>query len=798
MMRAMSSRSLLFACALALLGGSAAHARDVERSSGPTPAKNFSNIHADVDWVVKAFSAAEAAREQRDWGLAVRTLQELVDRATSRESPGDAAPYVRAVYGSAVYEGAWIVARHRVAAWGTTALEHYAREYGAAARKLLERALARHDTELLTDVATRFLPLAEGRRAALLLIDLALERSDVDAAMGWIEALEDLEAVSAEAEDVLAPWRAARVARQAMAIARSPELIPQVRKILAATNPREGLDIDAVGPELMRRPAPPRTWPTTGGNAARAALPASLGAKFELAWFKGPAGGADLIDSMDPAPPAHDRPSIWLPPRAVATDEHLLVSDGQYLHIYGLADGKRVLPRGAGRYPRGRRAGHGQDSRVDRRKLYGLLEGHTLTVHPVTDFTGRGFDGETIHRAGRGWLVLAAVPDGYDWLVQRVASQRERRRNDHIQAYHWDGLRLTALWRVGGTPLNSDRRRLREAGLSGLPADTRLYGAPLLYRGRVWVAGVRPSRATSDRWEAWIYGIDPSTGRVETRTHLGTGTAMRKGRMDEVIPTSPAAAHGRIVVGTALGILGAVDARDGRVQWIYRYDRDVETERGRRRNRNRRDEGSRPTSFFNEPPILALDRCFVTPTDGKKILVLFNRPRTARRSMLNAAAVPRDQASSKFMAEHIAGVVPGEKDRASDLLLVGQGESGPHSGPIVVSLLANDGALDWPMDPERDLLWREESVTGFGNEPYGRALVTTREVFVPTAHGIVIYEIHDRDENGSHYLGILNRDDIPKEMTDAPKRPYGNLIPIPGRGIVSVSATTIAFWKRKP
>ena len=208
------------------------HARDVEGSAGPTPAKNFSNIHADVAWVEKAFAVAEAARAEKDWASAVRKLQEIVDQRKSRESPDGAAPYVKAVFGSAVYEGAWIVARHRVAKWGSKALEVYGREFGRTATENLARAIERRDEALIAEVANRFLPLPAGRRAALLLIDLFLERSDVDAAMGWIEALVDLEAVTGESAEALAPWRSARIRRHALALARSPEQVAPIQDVL--------------------------------------------------------------------------------------------------------------------------------------------------------------------------------------------------------------------------------------------------------------------------------------------------------------------------------------------------------------------------------------------------------------------------------------------------------------------------------------------------------------------------------------------------------------------------------------
>ncbi len=787
---------LSLALLAALLLAPPANARDTRGETGAAPAKNFSNIHSDTDWIEKAFARAEIAIGDGDWTTAVRTLQPIVDQRTSREVPGDAAPYVRTVYGTSVYEGAWIVARHRVLRGGDEAVAAYESEYGATARDLLAVASKRRDPALLRDVAVRFLPSAAGRRAALLLVDAALERADVDAAFEWLEALEDVEAVSTESKAQLAPWREARIRRQARALARDDAAFPKVSEALASANPADGVSIDAVPATLRRRPAPPRAWHTTGGDGSRAAVPAGLGANFRLRWVREPSQDDDLTDSVDPQREEHDRPSLWLPPRAAATEKHVFVSDGQYLHIYDLATGARVFERDATEYRDVRPGGIGEDGPLDRRLRFGLLEGHALTLHPVAALRRSG-DGAADDALPPGHLVLAAVPDGDSWRWDRARSEAGHPpRDDHLEAYHWDGKRLRFLWRAGGyTAL--DEEELLAAG--GLPDDTRLYGAPAVYRGRVWIAGIRPAKATQDRWEVWLYGLDPATGRAEVKTHLGTGTPLRTGRMDEVIPTSPAAAHGRVVVSTALGILAAVDASDGRVQWVHRYSRNVETERGRRRNRDSRDRGLRTRSFANEPPVLALDRCFVAPTDSNLVLTLFNRPRTAGRQL-----VARDpdlyNVGWKFMPEQIAGVVPPRGEHPSALVLVGKGEGGARPGSIVVvrEAVVGERGLLWPRtdkpDPRGAEVWRGISPTGFGAEPYGRALVTAEEVFVPQAHGIAVFELVDRNGDGSHYLGVLNREDMGAK--DAPERPYGNLIPIPGRGLLAVSATTIAFWER--
>jgi hypothetical protein len=783
---------------LLLLAAAPAVARDVGTPRGPAPEKNYSNLHADVAWVVKAFETAGEAADAGDYASAARELQGVIDTRASRESPTDAAPYVRAVNGTTVFEGAWITARHAIARWGTAGQAAYQGEFGGTADTLLAEAALRRDERALVEIADRFLGLAAGRRAALLLIDLAFERADADAASGWLEALEDLEAVSGEDPARLEPWRMARVQRHAHAIARDAAAIDAVRAAIHAKADWEPL-VDRVPPSLRRRAAPPTAWLTTGGDNTRGALVDGLGHRFRLGWFKPKDAHDDLVDSQDPTEGQRDRPSVWLPPRAVATPDHLFVSDGEHLHVYDLDNGSRILERSrATRHPGAPFGGIGIDSAEDRRIRFGLLEGHTLTLHPVRDFQAE-IAGVQRSWTGEGWIVLCAVPDGRRWTGAWDIGRETGPRDDHIQAYYWDGGRrneLVPIWRAGGTG--------HAAG--DLEDDTRLYGAPILYRDKVWVAGVRPARATTDRLEAWLFGLDPHTGRALSRTHIGTGTPVRTGRTDEVVPTSPAAAHGRVVVGTALGMVAAVDAKDGRLHWVYRYDRAVETERGHRRNRDFSDDAPRASSFANEPPILSQGRCYVTPTDSNELLILLDRPRGSTRT-LSSHDQDRLMIGWDFLAEHIAGVAPGTDTDRPQLVVVGKGEHTRPPGPLVVSVGALDRASGWPGEKEREsrsdvwrslLNWREESPTGFGPDPYGRALVTREEVFVPTYYGIAIYELQDRDGDGTHYLGVLDKEDmLVRAALEPPEKPYGNLIPLPGRGFAAVSATTIAVWVRR-
>lgn len=784
MLRRLTIAALLLGCLAA-----PARARDAEdRPPRHTPQKNFSHLHEDAAWVVQAFRAADTAAEREDWGAVVGALQPVIDQQQSREAATDAAPYVRAVQGTASYEGAWLAARHRLQALGEPVLVAYGRQYGASADALLARGMIRRDAVALAEAARRFLGLPAGRRAALLLADLAIERGDTDAALGLLQDLEDLEAVSAEAPETLRPWQHARIERVAWLRARDDAAREAIRARLRAIDPRDEEAIDAIPHELVRPSPPVTTWPTTGGACDRAAVPPALGGALTLRWMRGPGDLEHLADEKEPVRRDHDRPSLWLPPRAVANETHLFVSDGEALHIYDLATGTPVLEDPSrGVYPGARRAGVGTDTGEDRRIRFGLLEGHTLTIHAVARFPWIPRAGRAPIELGAGWLVFAAVPDGSDWAWNRSRGRGRDVRDDHIQAFHWSGERLVPLWRIGGTAGASAR--------GGLPYDTRLYGAPVVYAGRVWVAGVRTAKATQDRWEAWLYSFDPTSGRVVTRTHLGTGTPMRTGRMDEVIPTSPAAAHGRVIVGTSLGIVAAVDAHDGRLRWAHRYDRAVETERGRTRNRDRPDPGLRTSSFANEPPILTGGRCYLTPTDSEDLLILFDRPRLDLRALLSEAR-PRDLGNARHMVEHIAGVDPRPLGgRMGSLVLVGQGQGGDPPGPLVTVYDAWTPDLVWPKKAaELRALWEGISPTGFGAQPYGRALLTTREIYVPQAHGIAVFELVDANGDGSHFLTLLDRGAFGAVEPRGRARPYGNLIPVPGRGLVSVSATTVAFW----
>ena len=343
-----------------------------------------------------------------------------------------------------------------------------------------------------------------------------------------------------------------------------------------------------------------------------------------------------------------------------------------------------------------------------------------------------------------------------------------------MAAYSWNGAALERLWRVGG--VGTDER---------VPPGLSLYGAPCIYRGLVWVAGARPTEATADRLEAWLVGLDEG-GRPRRLVHLGSGSPVRGGRLDEGVPSSPAAARGRVVVSTALGFVAAVDAEDGRVAWIYRYDRGVETGKTRRLGSDHVDDDPRLTGFANEPPVLAFELTLVAPTDSNFLYGLATRPRGAQRDLERWNHKDRRSVFGEIAVEYVAGVVGGSGDVAPQVIVVGKGDSGETGvpGKVIVGLDPLHGFKRWAFP----------TATGRGSVPYGRAVLTEREAFVPTRHGLMVVDLAGTIEGAA--LLTAAPPAAPGRFLAADLA-YGNLVPLPGEGLLAVNNTHVTFWVKR-
>ena len=740
--RAMNGRrGLLVAVLVAAVAGTAP-ARDVAaegeaaRPPPPAPKDNSSYVPSDSKEQVAAFEALDKAAAARDWPALARAAQTIVEGPVA---------WVQASGGDGVYEGAFLVAQRRVVGLGAAAMAAYENEFGARAQAAFEAAARSRDLDGLADASTRWLPTAAGRRALLLLADVAIERGDEDDALGRLERLEDLEEAAApDLAAQVATWRTARLEREAVLRAASRESLPRVRAWLEAASrtPARAQDL---------RPAVrPTDWPTTGGDASRAALPAALGPDLSFGWIE------DLFDlgagsERSAGTDARTgrgrevrRPSLWLPPRAAVVGERAYVSTGATLRAYQLSTGLLAtdpFPLGTATRP---------ESGLDARRHWGLLEGFALTAV--------------------GDVVYASVPRD-----RRHGPEGEGREGgvDAISAVDFGNGAPKELWRTDGEPAPR-----------GVPRGMDLQGAPCVYRGSLWVAGTQVTKATDDRYEAWLLALDPATGAVTKAVFLGAGGPIRRKRgRDEVVATSCAAARGRVVVVTSLGITAAVDAASGRTEWSFRYPR------GRRggedpdkRLEDEPEQDERSTTFANEPPLLCGGRCFFAPTDARLLFATADRPRGPRR-LLRLWLKDGTEDFQNLAVEHLVGATDGLDGGPALLVAVGQGFRAPgEMETCVVALDAEHGG---------SIVWSRALPTDALQEPYGRAVMTRGEVYVSTSRGIARYRLEDGQD-----LPFLGPEALPGDAAalSSAELPYGNLVVAPGRGVLATSDARVAWW----
>lgn len=707
------------------------------------PAENSCYVPDDRDETRRDAATADEALATHDLITAVRALQRMAG------GPHDA---VVSTGEAGVFEGVEFAAHLRVVAAGAACLDAYEREFGVVAEGELNHALAARDERGLARVVQTYRPCAAARRAALLLADLAIERADSDEAFEQLDGLEDLEdAAAPDLDAAVAGWRLARRLRAVAALAKDR---PTFARAAAAI--RAGGEGDLARPDRLRA-APSPDWPTTGGDATRSRVAPALGPRLRHT-------SSEYLGLRPPSALEEyglAQPSPWIAPRAVVANGLIYVSDGRALRVFDVGTGAyrlAVMPFAPHADPE---AGTPAAGRASRRR-FGWIEGHGLTVDGARIFVALTEERD----ASR-----SREPD-----EEPVDAAAPAQSADRTAAFDLVDGTLVARWTRGG-----------RIDTPGLASGMRLYGTPLLYRGAIHVTGLRPSGKTRDRLEAWHVALDPSTGDVRSATFLGVGGPIRRGRDDEAMPASCAAAHGRVVVVTSLGIAAAVDAISGRTRWSCRYDRGRPDgdDLGHRLD-DSREESDRRTSFANEPPIVVDGRVLMAPTDSRHVFALADRPRGRARA-LRLWRRHRVDDFRNLAVEQLVGAVGLADTDAPVLVLVGKGhelEGSPHTA--VVGLDPATGSMRW----ERALPVTRDP------EPYGRALVTAGEVYVSTRDGIARYRVEDGAD-----LPFLDAAAIEKDGGDASDaygetfQPVGNLVPIPGHGLVALNPESISIWR---
>lgn len=146
---------------------------------------------------------------------------------------------------------------------------------------------------------------------------------------------------------------------------------------------------------------------------------------------------------------------------------------------------------------------------------------------------------------------------------------------------------------------------------SCLPDDPSwaFEGSPIVEGGNVYVgmrrSGVQP--------QAFVACFDAERGRLRWRKFVCAAETPAQGQYEELTHNLLTLAEGVIYYNTNLGAVAALDARDGQIRWIMRYERAKTV-----------DLGNRAKHFYRDLTPCVYDRgqIYVAPSDSQSILAL--------------------------------------------------------------------------------------------------------------------------------------------------------------------------------
>ena len=301
--------------------------------------------------------------------------------------------------------------------------------------------------------------------------------------------------------------------------------------------------------------------------------------------------------------------------------------------------------------------------------------------------------------------------------------------------------------------------------------------------------------------ESWLVGLDPDAGTVRHAVYLATAARelLRRGRSRNLVDDPhavPAAAGGLVYAPTGRGVLAAVDAASGRIEWLNAYDRAadavaVDDRRGGfggGRGVSRRGRGTPGLAWQVPAPVVAGGRVFYRPPDADAVLVY-------------------DAADGRQLAElPVSGFNPGEPadpdaadaDPARSILAV-EGDRLYATGgsrvyclnwPAVAEDVAagrtdDDARLDW-------LHWQHDvppPADGAGRGQIerlaGRPAVTQSHVAVPARDRLVLVDAVTGQIDDGPLVGGGRYDALPGAVSGDVLGSGGNVVAVQDRLVVA-------------
>jgi outer membrane protein assembly factor BamB len=273
------------------------------------------------------------------------------------------------------------------------------------------------------------------------------------------------------------------------------------------------------------------------------------------------------------------------------------------------------------------------DSQSSSRELSRVLNCFPVVVRSVVIFS----EGEQMRAASLATGRPAVTRDG---VLQRAADDAPRRaaEPDRTSGFLYNAshgipsntstaVKTVVYTRVGppataGLDPQANSRAARIIGIDlardGLltfnarPEDTSwsFDGAPVGDGRHVWIA-LRKKDVTP---HAYVACYDATSGAEVWRTSIGAADTLAVNE-DEITHNLLTLVGDQIFFNTNLGLVAALDARDGKIAWLYRYDRADETTSADRLNADNSDRGPSPCLYHDGLVIVA-------PTDSHSVFAL--------------------------------------------------------------------------------------------------------------------------------------------------------------------------------
>jgi hypothetical protein len=348
------------------------------------------------------------------------------------------------------------------------------------------------------------------------------------------------------------------------------------------------------------------------------------------------------------------------------------------------------------------------------------------------------FLGKRRARPASDGRFVAATAGGALWLFERV------------------GDKLQFCWARGGG------RWLQAGGAEASEKDIDHHffcdGAALV-GGRVFVTSIQLSTDTS----TWLHAFAPRDGEAHFRSFLCKGSVSSAAdekrfvsRLDAVVPQPVALCGGRVLVATEMGIVASVDPLDGTMAYVLRLQRSPQ-----------------PGGYEPSAPAMADSTIYLSPGDSDYIYAL--SPDIVIGAQSTPLPMAFDRAPQRRRNALFSRLVGAVDSRA---ILYGR-EQQVRRTLTSFDFDARTRTLDnLPMGP--------------GEETTGLAALIGKYLFVPTNHGITLYEAsRPMVDLWQHPLPVDATSKLPLRGNEA----LGDLTILPD-GVLSVGRQWILCFDR--